>query len=274
MSGDITSMELYPRPERLLVELRARGFADDAAVPVETLAELDQLHYHGTEALDVAIERAAIGSESRVLEVGSGWGGCARWLAHRAGATVTTIEMQADYDAIAGSLTQRAGLGDRVEHVNADFLEFDPHAGGFSHVVSWLALFHIPDRPRYLAKITEALEAGGVVWVEDLYAIEPVPEGERAAFDARLFPNSLVAWDEYLAGLETAGLEVVDVEDMTTDWTAFTADRADAFRGARREFEQRHDAATFAALDRFYDGMASDFARGFVGGHRVMARKR
>lgn len=273
MGGDITTMELYPRPERLLVELRARGFADDAPVPVETLGEIDQLHYHGTDAVDVAIERAGIGGTSRVLEIGSGWGGCARWIAHRTGASVTTVEMQRDYDTIGRSLTERAGLADRVEHVNADFLAFDAPTS-FSHAVSWLALFHIPDRPRYLGRIADALDPGGVLFAEDLYAIEPVPEAERADFDARLFPNSLVALDDYVAGLDAAGFDVLDVENMTDDWTAFTADRAQAFRGDRAEFEARHDATTFAALDRFYDGMASDFARRFVGGLRVLARTR
>ena len=273
MGGDITSMELYPRPERLLVELRARGFADDAPVPVETLAQLDQLHYHGTDALDVAIDRAGIDGASRVLEIGSGWGGCARWIAHRTGASVTTVEMQADYDAIGRALTERTGLSDRVDHVNADFLTFDPPAT-YSHAGSWLALFHIPDRARYLGKIARALEPGGLLFAEDLYAIEPVPAAERADFDARLFPNSLVPHDEYLAGLDAAGFEVLDVEDMTEDWTAFTAERVAAFRTDRVAFEARHDPATFAALDRFYDGMASDFARRLVGGLRVLARTR
>ena len=272
MGDSIKSMELYPQPDRLLVELRARGFADDDAVPVEVLAEVDQLHYHGTAALDVAIEQARIDSSSRVLEVGSGWGGCARWLAHRAGASVTTVEMQADYDAIGRSLTRRTGLDDRVTHVNADFLDFEPEPV-HTHVASWLALFHIPDRPRYLAKIAAALEPGGALWAEDLYAREPIPDRERAAFEARLFPNSLVGIDEYRAGLRDAGLEVIHAEDMSADWTDFTATRAAAFRADRASFETRHDPATFEALDRFYDGMASDFSRGYVGGIRVLARK-
>lgn len=272
MTDPIKSMELYPQPDRLLVELRSRGFADDDAVPVEVLAELDQLHYHGTAALDVAIERAGIDDSSRVLEVGSGWGGCARWLAHRAGAAVTTVEMQSDYDAIGRSLTTRSGLDGRVDHINADFLDFEPQPT-YTHVASWLALFHIPDRPRYLAKIAAALEPEGLLWAEDLYARARVPDQERDAFEARLFPNSLVGIDAYRTGLHAAGLEVVEADDMSDDWTDFTTTRAAAFRADRAAFTARHDPATFEALDRFYDGMASDFARGYVGGIRILARK-
>jgi len=273
MADAIKSMELYPRPERVLVELRARGFADHEPVPVETVAEFDQLHYHGTTALDLAIERAAIDADSRVLEIGSGWGGCARWIAHRTGAEVTAVEMQSDYDTIARSLTDRTGLNERVTHVNADFLHLDVEPGSFSHVVSWLALFHIPDRPRYLAVIAAALRPDGALFVEDLHAGAPVPDGEQADFTARLFPNSLVPLDVYVSTVEAAGLSVTAVEDMGADWTAFTTERRDAFRATQADFEQRHDAVTFASLDRFYDGMASDFARGHVGGLRLHATR-
>lgn len=274
MDDSIKSMELYPRPERLLTDLEALGFAGDGPVPVETVARFDQLHYHGTDALDLAIERTGIDESSQVLEVGSGWGGCARWIAHRTGAHVTTVEMQADYDSIGRLLTERTGLAERVEHINADFLTFEPAPAAFTHVTSWLALFHIPERERHLGTIADALESGGIFYAEDLYALEPVPRHERTAFDARLFPNSLVAIDEYLATLDAADLDVVTAHDMTADWTTFTADRLASFRADRTDYERRHDPTTFAALERFYDGMAADFACGFVGGLQVMARKR
>ena len=100
-----------------------------------------------------------------------------------------------------------------------------------------------------------------------------MPDGEQADFTARLFPNSLVPLDVYVSTVEAAGLSVTAVEDMGADWTAFTAERRDAFRATQADFEQRHDAATFTSLDRFYDGMASDFARVHVGGLRLHATK-
>ncbi len=69
----IKSMQLYPRPERILADLAARGYAGEAALDMEVLTQLDQLHYHGTEALDAAISQCGIGQADRILEVGSGW---------------------------------------------------------------------------------------------------------------------------------------------------------------------------------------------------------
>ena len=97
MTSDIKSMQLYPRPERILDDLKARGFAD-GPLPLEELSQIDQLHYHGTDALDVAIAECGIGAMEQVLEVGSGWGGCARYIADRTSAHVTAIELQEDYN--------------------------------------------------------------------------------------------------------------------------------------------------------------------------------
>ena len=152
MTDAIKSMQLYPRAERLLDDLAAIGITREKPIDVETLNRFDQLHYHGTEALDVAIDQTGMTSGDQVLEIGSGWGGCARYLAHRSGAHVTAVELQEDYNRIAQDLTNRTGLAEGVTHLNADFLEVPLPPHSFDHAVSWLALFHIPDRARYLGK--------------------------------------------------------------------------------------------------------------------------
>lgn len=270
---DIKSMQLYPRAERILSDLDHLGFSGDAPVPVEVLNRFDQLHYHGTEALDAAIRGAGIVSGQQVLEVGSGWGGCARYLAHATGAHLTAVELQPDYHDVGRELTRRAGLSDRVTHVNADFLQWPLHAGDFDHVVSWLALFHIPDRATYLSRIARALKPGGMLFVEDLYQITPPDAAEVEDFRAHLFPNSLVPLDAYKSTLAEAGLDLVKSDDMTADWAAFTAERLAAFRNARAGYEAVHGPEGYATIETFYDKMAGYFARGLVGGLRYAARR-
>lgn len=269
---DIKSMQLYPRAERILSDLAHLGYGGDDPVPVEVLNQFDQLHYHGTEALDAAIEGAGISPGQKVLEVGSGWGGCARYIAHASGAHVTAVELQGDYHSVAEGLTQRAGLGERVAHVNADFLQWQVPEAGFDHVVSWLALFHIPDRAAYLSRIARGLKPGGMLSVEDLYLIAPPPEDEAEDFRAHLFPNSLVRMEEYQATLDEAGFEVVQMDDMTADWSAFTKDRLDAFRRNRAAYEAVHGTEGFGIIETFYEKMAGYFERGLVGGLRYCAQ--
>ncbi len=105
--------------------------------------------------------------------------------------------MQTDYNRIAQQLTDRTGLHAGVTHVNADFLALDLPDARFDHVVSWLALFHIPNRAEYLRRIWAALRSGGCFLAEDLYLITPPPENEWDDFQRHLYPNSLVDLDSY-----------------------------------------------------------------------------
>ncbi|MEM6577049.1 MAG: class I SAM-dependent methyltransferase [Pseudomonadota bacterium] len=270
---DIKSMQLYPRAERILNDLSNLGYGSDDPVPVDVLNRFDQLHYHGTDALDAAIAACAIKAGDRVLEVGSGWGGCARYIAHASGAHVTAVELQDDYHHVGNGLTGRAGLSDHVTHINADFLTWPLPDQGFDHVVSWLALFHIPTRAQYLARIASILKPGGSFFAEDLYQIAaPSPE-EATDFQNHLFPNSLVPLPEYRTTLEAAGLRVERLDDMTSDWIAFTQERLGAFRSNRPAYEAVHGADGYQVIETFYDKMAGYFARGLVGGLRVHAAR-
>ena len=273
MTDDIKSMQLYPRAARVLADLAAAGHGD-GPVPVAELNRFDQLHYHGTEALDVAIAALGLGADDRLLEVGAGWGGCARYLAHATGAHVTAVELQDDYDAIGRELTARAGLGRQVDHVRADFLDWPGPEQRFDHAASWLALFHIPQRATYLARLHDMLRPGGQLLVEDLWLRAPPPAGEAADFRAQLFPNSLIGWDAYGATLSAAGFDILRLDDMTADWADFTAARLAAFGAARADYTRVHGADGYAAIAQFFDKMAGYFARGIVGGLRVCARRR
>jgi sarcosine/dimethylglycine N-methyltransferase len=264
-------MQLYRRPERILAELRAQGLGVGVPLTVEDLNRFDQLHYHGTDALDAAITECGIGDGDRVLEVGSGWGGCARYIAHKAHAQVTAVELQADYDQVARDLTARVTMDGIVDHVNADFLDLDLQESAFDHAVSWLALFHIPRRDVYLDKLNHTLKTGGFLFAEDLYLVQQPGPDEADDFQQHLRPGSLFDRAAYFASLDLAGFDIVHMSEMTADWTEFTATRLQAFRDARSDYEAVHGPEGFAAIELFYAKMAGYFARGLVGGVRYAA---
>ena len=96
-SGDIKSMGLYHHVDRVGSEVRDLGRSDDEPLRADELTAFDQLHYHGTEAVDEAVRSTGINQRSAVLEVGSGLGGPARHLASTTGAAVIALELQDDH---------------------------------------------------------------------------------------------------------------------------------------------------------------------------------
>ena len=198
----IKDMQLYARADRILTELRALGINDDDPLDVELLSRFDQLHYHGTLALDEAMTVLSIERSSNVLEIGSGWGGPARYVAARTGAKVTAIELQEDYHAVALGLTGRCGLAEAVEHIRGDFLSSTLSSASFDRIVSWLALYHIPDRPRYLKMAFDLLKPKGAFFAEDLVLAEPISADLSDELSKNIFANSLVSQMDYKDSLD------------------------------------------------------------------------
>jgi len=149
---DIKSMKLYTHVERIENELAEIGKSPSDPISVDELSAFDQLHYHDTAALDVALSVIGGGTDQHWLEIGSGIGGPARYLAQRGDIRITALELQPDQNELAARLTRRCGVDAQIVHACGDFLDYDFAGQQFDAVVSWLALYHIPARPGLLAK--------------------------------------------------------------------------------------------------------------------------
>ena len=272
--NDIKSMKLYTHVERIQNELLELGKGVGEPLDVDELSALDQLHYHGTEALDEALHRLDAGADQRWLEIGSGIGGPARYLVHRGGVRVTALELQPDQNELAIELTRRCNIESRVDHVCADFLDFDFGLQRFDAVVSWLALYHIPERPRLLERCHTLLKPGGYFYTEDLCSLAEIGAAQRVDLERDLYAITLPRLDEYQNDLENAGFEVLHCEDVSADWAQFTRARLAAYRSERPRHVRVHGEATVQALDDFYSAVDHHFHSGKLGGLRLCARRR
>ncbi len=266
-------MKLYDRVERVHNELRALGIADDAPLDVAQLTPFDQYHYHGTAAVDEAIAALDIDASSRVLDVGAGIGGPARYLAATAGCHVTALELQPDLDATGADLTRRCGLQGRVEHVRGDILDGAPAAGTYDAVISYLTILHIPDRARLFAAIHRALRPGGGLYIEDFTLLREADEAERETLRVKVQCPYVPSPATYVVHLVGAGFRNVALEDVTASWTSFIAERLAAFRADRPRLDAIHGTDLADGLEDFYATMASLYGAGVLGGARITARR-
>ena len=264
-------MLLYRDVDRVYNEMHAAGLKDLDEINAADLAAFDQYHYHGTKAIDVAINALEINSGSRVLEIGSGIGGPSRHIAAATGANIVALELQPDLSRTAQDLTQRCGLSAHVTHICADAMDFSPLNSDFDSIVSWLTFYHIEDRPRLLSLCSSWLKPAGNLFVEDLFARGDLDPIERTTLDVRLYARYLPGFKQYQEDFQAAGFSIKSVEDMSEDWLAFTRNRYAEFCRNRQRHEDVHGAAIAKGLDRFYDTVAGLFAGGNLGGIRLHA---
>ena len=145
---------------RLKTALLALGPEDRQLMP-QQLAALDQFHTRGLAATAELAKLAGIGAGMSVLDVGSGVGGPARFLAATCGCRVTGVDLSEPFVEAARYLTGRTGQGGQVSFETASALELPFDAGRFDVVLLQHVAMNIADRTRLYREIRRVLKPGG-----------------------------------------------------------------------------------------------------------------
>ncbi|MFH0302796.1 class I SAM-dependent methyltransferase [Bradyrhizobium sp. 31Argb] len=153
--------------ERLETALVAFGPEKQRLMP-QQLAALDQFHTRGLAATAELARLAGIAAEMSVLDVGSGVGGPARFLAATYGCRVTGVDLSDPFVDAARYLTERTGQGERVSFETASALDLPFDEGHFDVVLLQHVAMNISDRARLYREIRRVLKAGGRFAIYDV----------------------------------------------------------------------------------------------------------
>jgi ubiquinone/menaquinone biosynthesis C-methylase UbiE len=104
---------------------------------------------------------AGITADMSVLDVGSGVGGPARFLAATYGCQVTGVDLSEPFVHAARYLTERTGQSERVSFETASALELPFDDGHFDVVLLQHVAMNIADRTRLYREIRRVLKSGG-----------------------------------------------------------------------------------------------------------------
>ena len=271
--NDIKDMKLYSDAYRIFKDLKEIGYSEDDKLDLVDLNQFDQLHYHGTLSVQEAIETINIQENDNVLEVGAGWGGPSRFIAYKTRAHVSALELQKDYSEVGKELTLRTGLESFVTHINQDFLNFSERNNCFNKIVSWLALYHIPDRKKYTQKLFNLLYQNGMLFIEDLTFGSGFESSHKEILEKKLFANSLEKYSDYLEICAKAGFEIVEHKDMSSDWENYTKERLKVLQTNRNNHEKIHGVEGYSTIEDFYKTVADGFAENIIGGIRLICKK-
>src|SRR5215470_10691589 len=145
---------------RLKTALRAFGPEHQRLTP-QQLGALDQFHTRGLAATAELARLAGITAQTSVLDVGSGVGGPARFLAATYGCQVTGVDLSEPFVDAARYLTERTGQSGRVSFQTASALELPFDDGRFNVVFLQHVAMNISDRARLYREIRRVLTSGG-----------------------------------------------------------------------------------------------------------------
>lgn len=146
--------------ERLKTALAVFGPADQRLTP-QQLGALDQFHTRGLAATAELAKLTSITAGASVLDVGSGVGGPARFLAETCGCRVTGIDLSEPFVDAARYLTERTGQSERVSFQTASALALPFDDGRFDVVLLQHVAMNIADRAQLYREIRRVLKVGG-----------------------------------------------------------------------------------------------------------------
>ena len=146
--------------ERLKTVLAALGPEDQLLTP-QQLGVLDQFHTRGLAATAELAQLAGITAGTSVLDVGSGIGGPARFLAATYGCQVTGVDLSEPFVDAARYLSERTGQSGQLSFQTANALELPFDDGRFDTVLLQHVAMNIFDRARLYREIRRVLKSGG-----------------------------------------------------------------------------------------------------------------
>lgn len=179
----------------------------------------------------------------RVLDIGSGWGSMAIYLAENCGVEVLGVTLSTEQHALATQRAAERGLSDRVKFELRDYREVE---GPFDRIVSVGMFEHVglKNIPEFFQKVRALLKPDGVALLHSI-GRKGGPGSTGAWVRKYIFPGGYApALSETLPAIEQSKLWVTDIEI----WRLHYAETCLAWGG---RFAANRDKAAAMLGERF-----------------------
>jgi SAM-dependent methyltransferase len=197
-------------------------------------------------------DQLGVGPQTDVLEVGSGSGGPAVYLAEARGCRVTGVDINEHGVRNARELARARGMADRARFEAADAGRPLPFADvSFDVVVSNDAICHLRDRASVLCDWYRLLRPGGRALFTDAMVLTGIVSQDEIATRSSIGFYVFVPPGANESMLRDAGFVVRSVQDLTPAAAAVAARWHDARSRHEAALTAREGEANFAGLQRF-----------------------
>jgi sarcosine/dimethylglycine N-methyltransferase len=156
-----------------------------------------------------------LGRDSRVLDIGSGYGGTARYLAKTYGCKVVALNLSKVQNERHRQMNIEQGLDHLIEVVDGNFEDMPFQDSAFDVVWSQDAILHSEARSNVISEVSRVLDGSGQFVFTDLMQSGSAPADVLQPILDRLQLASMASPDFYRDASREHGINEVRFDDMT-----------------------------------------------------------
>lgn len=183
------------------------------------------IYYHDNESIYDASRRTVehmaslipheISEETTLLDLGSGYGGSARYLARTFGCKVVALNLSELQNQRNRKINREAQLDHLIEVVDGNFEDVPFDDNSFDIIWSQDSFLHSGDREKVMIEASRLLKSGGTFIFTDPMQVEDVPKKELKPVLDRIHLETMGSIDYYCNMATKYGFEKVAIEDHT-----------------------------------------------------------
>ncbi|MEJ2646559.1 MAG: methyltransferase domain-containing protein [Gammaproteobacteria bacterium] len=158
---------------------------------------------------------SGLGKDSRVLDLGAGYGGAARYLASTYGCRVVALNLSEVENERDRQMNRDEGLDGLIEVVDGSFDALPYADDTFDFIWSQDAILHSDNRTKVMQEAARVLKPGGEMVFTDPMQADNCPEGVLQPILDRIHLESLGSPNFYRDTARQVGLEDLGFEDHT-----------------------------------------------------------
>jgi sarcosine/dimethylglycine N-methyltransferase len=158
-----------------------------------------------------------LNADVHVLDIGSGYGPAARYLARTYGCHITCLNISEEQNARNETLNRQQGLDHLIDIVYGSFKEMPLDDVGFDLAWTQDALFHTDDLHRVLAETYRVLKPGGQFLLMDILQSDDCPDGalRTALSRVNIHHARIGSFQHYQEIAEALGFQCHDTVDLS-----------------------------------------------------------
>ena len=195
-----------------------------ATLTIDDLAPVEEFHIGGRQASKDFLDQLGFKSEARLLDVGCGIGGTARFVAKRYSSHVTGIDATGDFVTTGNTINTWLRLDRRISLEHGSALDMPFADASFEGAYMLHVGMNIADKAKLASEVARVLKPGTLFGIYDVMRTGPGELSFPVPWASRPELSAVAEPDDYRRALEAAGFSITSQRNRRDFAEAFFAD--------------------------------------------------